>query len=184
MEDLLKELDIQLKTLRLDYYTHLKAPLTDAEINVLEKQYNMELPNDVKLLYKWKNGQYDNCYESFVNNSMFVTLQNSLYTAEDSTSMIGYDFEIENWWNEHWIPLFHNGAGDLICYDAGGCFTGNKGQIIEFWHADNDRNVIAPDLKTFIASIYNRTQIEEFDRYFAVESPKGYPLKFIVNKPL
>ena len=30
---------------------------------------------------------------------------------------------IDNWWNENWIPIFHNGGGGHICYDMIGIFT-------------------------------------------------------------
>lgn len=63
-----------------------------------------------------------------------IPLKEALDISQKLSAMIGTDFEIENWWNEHWIPVFHNGGGDYICYDTKGIFTGNKGQIIEFWH--------------------------------------------------
>lgn len=98
--------------------------------------------------------------------------------------MIGFDFEIENWWNAKWIPLFHNGGGDYICYDCEGTFTGNAGQIIEFWHADNDRNIIAPNLEAFLFqlnSYFEKNETAAFDEYFEVENIEGYPKKFIVS---
>lgn len=107
----------------------------------------MVLPGDLKTLYQWKNGQQQDCVGSFVTNSMFQPLEDVLKDNKVLTSMIGYDFEIENWWNAHWLPVFSNGGGSYICYDLKGVFTGESGQLVEFWKADNDRNVIAPDLK-------------------------------------
>lgn len=79
--------------------------------------------------------------------------------------------------------MFHNGGGDYICYDCEGTFTGNSEQIIEFWHADSDRNAIAPNLEVFLSQLntyFERNSIEDFDEYFEVEKVEGYPKKFIV----
>lgn len=184
MEKTLHKLDQNLSSLRPEFYKNLKESLKDTEIESLEKKYNIVLPEDLKALYKWKNGQESNDYESFVNNSMFLALDEALDIASENTSMIGFDFEIENWWNTKWIPLFHNGGGDYICYDCEGTFTGQPGQIIEFWHADNDRNSIAPNLETFLSqlnSYYESNEIKDFDEYFEIEKPAGYPKEFIVG---
>ena len=170
--------------MRPEFYSELNKPLNDSQLDKLEEYYKIKIPEDLRKLYKWKNGQNPNCYEAFVNNSGFVPLNQALDTASELTSMIGFDFEIENWWNENWLPIFQNGGGDSICYDLKGAFTAQKGQLIEFWHADNDRNVIAPKLQMFleqIISLYETTQKEEFDEYFEVEEIENYPLKFILE---
>lgn len=184
MNEVIKKLDNYLSTWRPEFYGSLRPPLEDNEIENLEKKYNVQLPDDLKMLYKWKNGQVDTDYSSFVNNSMFIPLEEALNTSSELTSMIGFDFEIENWWHAKWMPVFHNGGGDYICYDCGGLFTGQEGQIIEFWHADNDRNVIAPTLEAFISRLnhyFETNQPQDFDTYFAIEEIEGYPKKFIVE---
>lgn len=184
MKKQLELLDTYLRTARPDFYSKLNDPLKEDEIKALEERFNSELPDDLKALYQWKNGQKDECYNSFVNNSIFMPLEDAFDSAEELTSMIGSDFEVENWWNENWIPIFHNGGGDHICYDMGGTFTGQKGQLIEFWHADNDRNVIAPNLRSFVEAInqfYKAKEVEEFDEYFEIENIKDFPQRFYVE---
>lgn len=185
MQHQLTTLDQHLSQLRPELYTHLNAPLTAEAIAALEKTYAITLPEDLKALYQWKNGQRDDCYEAFVNNSSFLPLQEALEVAKEMTGMIGYDFDVENWWHAAWIPVFHNGGGDYICYDTEGIFTGRKGQLIEFWHRDGDRNVIAPDLESFLQAInqyYGETAPASFDDFFTLEKyAKGYPKKFYVK---
>lgn len=184
MNDLIQKLDNYLSLLRPDYYLELAPPLDDSQLDKLEAHYKIKLSEDLRTLYKWKNGQRADCYEAFVNNSMFIPLHQALYDASELTSMIGLDFEIENWWNENWIPIFQNGGGDNICYDLRGIFTGTQGQLVEFWHADNDRNVIAPSLEAFFSKIIEFYEIkakEEFDDYFTVEALASYPKRFIVK---
>lgn len=185
MNELLQELGKHIKNLRPEYYSALNQPLTDSEIDNLEKQFKIELPLDLQALYKWKNGQADNCYDAFVNNSMFSPLNQVFDTAQNLTSMIGFDFKIENWWNEKWLPIFHNGGGNYICYDLGGIFTGQQGQLIEFWNTDNSRNVIAPNLDTFIQTLINyfdTTPAADFNEFFSIKKNiPNYPQRFKVT---
>jgi cell wall assembly regulator SMI1 len=186
MQALLNRLDSYIAEKRAAYYTTLQPGLSAAEIADLEKQFNVTLPADLRALYQWKNGQHSDSYEAFVNNSMFVPLKNALETARELTAMIGSDFDLENFWHPAWIPLFDNGGGDYICYDTAGVFTGIKGQLIEFWHADNDRDTIAPDLTSFITSInqlYLSTDAADFDEYFEVKAQDGYPKGNFAGEP-
>ena len=184
MQKQLEVLNRLLQTANPKFYSELTPPLNETEIQVLEAKFNVTLPADLKLLYKWKNGQNQNCYKSFVNNSMFLPLEDSLAAAQELTGMIGLDFEIENWWNQRWLPIFDNGGGDLICYDLEGIFTGEKGQLIEFWHADNDRNVIAPTLESFIEAINHALETanpQDFGNDFEVDDINILPREFIVK---
>ena len=188
MKNELEVLDKNLKEKRPKYYAQLQKPLTMEGILVLETKYGVQLPEDVKTLYLWKNGQNYNCYEALVNNSTFEPLENVLNNAVESKEMIGYDFLIENWWNDNWLPLFANGGGDSICYDMKGVFTGNAGQLLEFWHADNDRTVIAPDLTTFLRiqnEYYQEVDSANYDEFFNISDRLvDFKESFIINKPI
>jgi cell wall assembly regulator SMI1 len=184
MKQDIEALDELLRKHRSQYYAQLNTPLTATEISALEAKYEVRIPAEVIALYSWKDGQDYDCSDAFVNNSMFIPLEAVLATAHEFNGMIGTDFEAENWWNENWFPIFHNGGGDYICYDSEGTFTGERGQLIEFWHADADRNVIAPSLGAFLeklVSYYQNTPPSEFDEYFEIGSTDGYPKSFVVE---
>ncbi len=184
MQQELQVLDKHLRVKRPEFYADLRKPLAEAEIDALELKFNLVLPADLKMLYSWRNGQDAETYDAFINNSMFMPLEEVLETAAELASMIGLDFEIENWWHRNWLPIFHNGGGCYICYDMGGLFTGQPGQLIEYWNEDNDRNVIAPDLASFIAALnqyYASVPAADFDDYFEIGEISGFPLSFIVE---
>lgn len=184
MDETIEKLDQYLQVLRPEFYSQLNNPLTDEQIDTLEDYYKLEIPTDLRILYKWKNGQNMNCYDSFVNNCMFIPLNQALFDASELNMMIGTDFEIENWWNENWIPIFQNGGGDSICYDVKGIFTGQKNQLIEFWHADNDRNIISGSLESFLTKLivfYEAKDNIDFDEFFRIRNIDGYPKRFIVE---
>lgn len=184
MKDTLDSLDLHIKNLRPDFYRDLQNPLNQQELEILEQRYVIQLPDDLKTFYQWKNGQRNTCYDAFINNSMFIPLEEALGIAQELTSLIGTDFEIENWWNERWIPIFHNGSGSYICYDQGGIFSGQEGQLIEYWNRDNDRNVIAPNLEGFLGLLndyYAHTPKEKFDDFFSIDATGEYPRRFRVK---
>ncbi len=188
MKTEITELDKHLRENRPKYYSKLNAPLSKEEISKLEKQYNVIIPSDLKELYLWKNGQEQECYENFVNNCMFEPLENVLEGNQELTDMIGYDFGIENWWNQNWLPIFSNGRGDYICYDLKGVFTEQKGQLIEYWNRENDRTVIAPSLKKIIEKLnlyYKNTPTIDFDETFSIQNDMNeWKRKYIVDKPI
>ncbi|TPN84746.1 SMI1/KNR4 family protein [Aquimarina algicola] len=184
----LNKLDENLKEKRPEYYKTLQLPLSDDAISNLEQTYKVVLPNDLKELYQWKNGQQYDCYASFVNNAMFQPLEEVLQISKEFNEMIGYDFQIKNWWNENWLPIFSNGGGSYLCYDIKGVFTNKVGQLIEFWKGDNDRNVIAPNLSEFLGALNTylvETPATEYDSYFDVSDRIGqWRTTFIVDQPL
>lgn len=184
MKETLKTLDKLLTELRPDYYAELNKGLGDFDMKAMEESFDIKLPKDLRALYKWRNGQSTDNMESLVNNSMFIPLHEALETMQELNEMIGTDFETENWWNEAWIPLFSNGSGDYICYDTEGIFSGQKGQIIEFWHGDNDRNVIAPNLETFLNALntyLEKTPEDELDEFFVIDDElKTYHKSYLV----
>ncbi|MEP2278258.1 SMI1/KNR4 family protein [Maribacter sp.] len=188
MKTELKKLENHLKEKRPEYYSKLQKPLSEAQILDLETTYEIKLPHDLKELYLWKNGQMSNCYQPFVNNSLFEPLEQVLSGNKEFTQMIGYDFEIENWWNKAWLPIFGNGGGSYICYDIEGIFTEQSGQLIEYWNEYDDRPVIAPDLLSFIEKLnqyYEETPMEEFDEYFDIgERISEWKKEFIVDKSI
>lgn len=188
MKSEIDKLDTNLKKQRPEYYSKLQKSLTEQEISELEIAYNKAIPHDLKELYLWKNGQRQDCYEAFVNNSMFEPLEFVLSGNQEFTEMIGYDFEIENWWNENWLPIFTNGGGSYICYDLKGVFTGQKGQLVEYWKGDNDRPVIAPNLTDFLSILnqyYESTSKDDFDEYLDIsEHITQWKKMFFVDKPI
>jgi hypothetical protein len=43
------------------------------------------------------------------------------------------------WWNERWIPITENGAGDSLCIDLEPASAGLKGQVIQYLHDHPER---------------------------------------------
>lgn len=154
MKTVITRLDEWLKRNRPDYYVQLLPGASDEEIRRLEQLIGQHLPESFKALYRWRNGQPTNCFDSFHDNKMLLNLKE----IADSWSVLkelleGGDFEIENWWRAGWLPFLHDGGGNHLCLDLEGTFTGHKGQLLEFWHDDYDRNVLYPDFDSYLETV-------------------------------
>ena len=102
----------------------------------------------------------------------FAPLSEVLRAKTELDGMIGYEFELENWWHPAWLPLFHNGGGDYIVVDLVGIHTGNRNQLLQVYHDWEYRPIVADDLQTFLAAAieYHGTKaIEEMDEFHIID---------------
>jgi cell wall assembly regulator SMI1 len=67
-----------------------------------------------------------------------------------------------------------------------GTFTGSVGQIIEFWHDDAARNIVAPSLESWLEDYVLLLEQEDWEYYRETgdkvfldweSNASGYPLK-------
>ncbi len=132
----------------------LAPGLTDDEITVYEKQLGVTFTPGIRALYRWRNGLLP---EHFAANIFGRYTLMSLERVISSQKMMNdlleqKAFKTSNWWRKTWVPLFDKGTGDLICWDPRGSFSGEPGQMIEFWHTDHDRKVLAPSFDGYLTA--------------------------------
>src|SRR5262245_32923021 len=60
---------------------------------------------------------------------------------------------VEDWWHARWVPLTHDGAGNHYCLDLNPGPKGRAGQIIQMWHDDPERPVVAPSYRAWLAAL-------------------------------
>ena len=51
MKETIQQLDLLLSTVRSEFYQYLKDPLDDKQVEALEEQYQLKLPEDIRVLY-------------------------------------------------------------------------------------------------------------------------------------
>lgn len=133
--DVLARIDRLLAEQRPGYYAQLQPPAGAEQLAQAEHAYGFALPDSLKELYGWKNGQPATCFESLsgMDSLMFVSLE----TALASYRMIS-DFDRRGefpagWWRRSWVPLLANGGGDFVCVDA------ETDRLIWYFHDDAAR---------------------------------------------
>lgn len=182
---LLLRLDASIRKNDPALYATLQAPLTEAEIQALEKKYKTEVPAELRELYRWKNGQrFDDNTKSLFGNKTFMTLEEALMNRDELNDLTTSEqtedqFKIRNWWRVSWIPVFENGGGDYLCFDTEGTFTGKPGQIVDYYHSETYRRVVSPSLSAFLEAIVNVVDknVEDEDDYTRAHYA-GYPRSF------
>jgi cell wall assembly regulator SMI1 len=139
---------------------NLQPGTTDEDIQSVENQLGVTLPQEMKALYRVHNGQAWNIgVAPFVRNLTLSPLdqvkENWVFLQEefDPDEM---EPEIDDaaikpvLWSPKWIPIAENGGGDYLCLDTDPSSSGTVGQVLYFWHDWGHRLVEAAGLFEFI----------------------------------
>ena len=143
MRDLIRRSDAWLKANRPDYYSILRPGVEDAALDAYQARFGLVLPPELRQLYRWRDGQDLGRSIALVHNHMFVPLAHSASDKEMLDGMIGADFEDPAWWRRGWVPFTESYGGDRYCVSLD-AEDGAPGQVIDFWHDEPTRNVLAP----------------------------------------
>ena len=153
-KDLIARLDKWLKKNRPEFYAGLHPGVTDKKLDELEARIGFDLPPTFRSLLRWRNGQDPEGGEPFWHNFDLISVEEiernwasltDLQEAEWSAS------DTPQWWGVGWVPFLAMGT-NCVCIDLQGSFTGKAGQVIEFWHADETRLILAPTLTDWLQS--------------------------------
>lgn len=190
MEPMLERLDKWLATNRVEYYQKLASGATETDLDELAELLDNSLPEGLRSLLQWRNGQDTRNFESIYYNYSLMGSEDIAEVVEMNNSMLAHgEFNQANWWNTQWIPFLQNGAGDYYCIDLAGSFGGTKGQVLEYNHDYEGRNIQHPDFAAWLQTLvegceqhlleYDDTGMqptsEEFDTLYEKINP-GYPI--------
>jgi cell wall assembly regulator SMI1 len=163
MKQLWQKLENHLREHNPELLADLNPPATDAQVRELEKQLEVTLPEDFVACLRAHDGQaglamplFDGY--RFLSISEIVT-ESQLWRNLLKTGMF-INFtprpqrEIADaWWSGSWVPFAVNDEGDCVCLDLAPTASGANGQIIQVWHDDGDRSVLADSLGEFVENI-------------------------------
>ncbi|UOQ75032.1 SMI1/KNR4 family protein [Hymenobacter cellulosilyticus] len=144
------------------------------------------MPEELRLWLGWHNGQQG--FESFVENNCLQSLGSAAETMRINRQLLeAGEFELANWWQPGWVPILENGGGDHVCVDLQGSFTGRAGQLLEHWHDWEPRNVLFPNLTSWLQAVVqtyeeageNGTELTDEDLVATeLKYPAGFPQEF------
>lgn len=172
----------------------LAPGLRDEEIEAHEHQLGVTFPEGMRALYRWRNGALPGQFAvSIIGRydlsplAQIAERQKMLNELLDQGS-----FKTSNWWRKTWLPVFDKGTGDLLCWDPRGSLGGSPGQVLEFWHTDHDRTVLAPSFDGFLTAYVDSLDaglwtydeedgLEDDDQFKALLAKRfpGYPFRAI-----
>ena len=153
VDSLIGKMDRWLATNRTDYYVALKPGATESALDAFESQFGIKLPVAFRSIYRWRNGQRDDCTTSLEDNFMFSSLESIAENKETMDGMIESDFDDPKWWRRSWVPFLDNGGGDHLCIDLSAEDGGTPGQILSFYHDWENRPIQFPSAEAWLANI-------------------------------
>lgn len=139
----------------------LSPGAAEEEIAATERFLGVSFPEDVRASFRLHDGQSGgpwlvrgcellslgrireewNAWKELLDRGTFENFRS------DSDGRV-----VEDWWHARWVPLTHDGAGNHYCLDLNPGPKGRAGQIIQMWHDDSERSVVAPSYRAWLAA--------------------------------
>lgn len=144
----LERLDAWLRAKRASYHASLGKGATPAELTAIEKAVGEPLPAALGELLRWKTGGKGRLIGNW--SLMRSGADVAAAITELGELLEAGDFDAPSHWSPKWVPFLENGGGDHVCVDIGASFGGAPGQVLEFWHSETMRPVLAPSLDAWL----------------------------------
>lgn len=137
----------------------LNAPVSEASLAELQAQVGVSLPDELLQLYRWHDGQIDECTGIFYGLS-FMPLARVLSewhvlakeAADEEEHDLGANAVVRSGLaNRHWIPFAEDRGGNFLAVDLMPGPAGCCGQVINFGRDEILQYALAPDVLSFIA---------------------------------
>lgn len=178
MQAAMARIDAWFSRERPDFYARLRPGLDDVEWEAFVEALGIRPPDAMRALYRWRDGQSSGTYENFIGSQMFMPSAAVLEAVRVMRELVeAGEFAKRNWWHPDWIPFLDNGGGDHWVVDTRGCIGGEDGQIVYFDHEEADREVLYPNLETFLNRV---AQSMVSERWVADDEswwPEGGPIE-------
>jgi cell wall assembly regulator SMI1 len=132
----------------------LAPGLMDDAIAAYEQELGVSFSEGMRALYRWRDGALpDRPGPCIIGRYALMSLREVAANQKTMNELLDQGtFKTKNWWRRTWLPVFSKGTGDFLCWDPRGSFSGEKGQLLEFWHTDHDRTVLAPSFDGFLTA--------------------------------
>jgi len=154
---LLLRLERWLTDHRPRYLQGLFPAASEADLNFLESALGACLPEELRTLLSWHNGQRPDFVGSFEQS---WNLMGTRAISEAKREMDGDNTGVaaKGGWQSTWIPLLDDDAGDYLCLDA----SQREAPVYAFWFGEAARPPIAPSLTTWLEDFVTGVERGEY----------------------
>jgi hypothetical protein len=142
MESLLLELDKLIKDKNPELYSELMT----SEESAL---FNSSIPEPLKQLWQWKNGQNPNYSGNFhaKTNEMLMSYQDASEVRGEFTDYVECGDISEENWKSDWLPFSENGGGNYMCLSL------SSGKVFYFDKYETSTGLRFPSLKAWLEDL-------------------------------
>jgi cell wall assembly regulator SMI1 len=138
--NLLARLERWLTQHRKRYAEGLLPGASAADLQGLRQALGVPLPEELRTLLAWHNGQSDDFIGGFERDWNLMTAQQIAATKQE------LDAAPNTGWQKAWVPFLGDGADNYLCLD-----TGQPGTPVRhFRHRAQEHPVIAPSLTAWL----------------------------------
>ena len=126
----------------------------------LDKTLALRLPDELKTLLAWRNGQNPESLACFESN---WHLMGADQIAQDKQTLLDPDAE-QTGWRTEWIPFLSDGYGNYICMDS----NKSPAPLRGFWLGNAEHAIVAESLSQWVADFADAVEagkyVEEHER--------------------
>jgi cell wall assembly regulator SMI1 len=155
---LLARLDQWLNDKRERFQQALQPGATAAECDALAAELGKPLPEPLRALLMWHNGQNPDVPGAFEQNWVLMS------TEEIADAKKELDEHPHEGWQKNWLPFLDDDNGDYRCLDLGSPAC----PVLECWRGRADHPVVAPSLsawlESFVAALERGAYAEDPER--------------------
>ena len=182
---ILADLEAALKSKAPRVLAELQPGLSNEEIAVLETKAGLHLPEEIRALYRWRNGSRsrDPHFDGPIPGHRFVPLAEALSLPTVISNQVAHApvvgraaFKIVAGHTKSWITLFDDGCGDGYFFDPKRKLQ--EGAVF-YRFAEDMTYVFFPSVKNLLAGV---VKSYERDAFTWKESPSGPSLNEDFNK--
>lgn len=151
---LLTRLEKWLAAHRKRYLEGLQPGADKATLDALEKIIGLKLPDSLRQLLAWHNGQS----EDFIG----CLVESWLLMSTDSIAAAKKDLDADaasTGWKTAWIPFLDDDNGNYVCLDT----SQAEAPVREFWVGNADHPVVAPSLAAWLEDVVSALERGEYD---------------------
>lgn len=189
--DLWNEYTVWLKQNLPQYAIYLNKPADELDFKMLQKEIDLELPNDLKQIYLINNGDHTNKIKQQVHMGCFLGFEflsieriiEEFKSWDDIRKMDWSDFYGSstpkgaikiNYVNSKWLPILKDGASNYIGIDYDPDLKGKIGQVINFGRDEDHKFVIANSFTEFMKIIINEKKVGSLNKAIILEEEGEY----------
>ncbi len=154
---LLDRLERWLARHRRNFLKGLQPGASPAEFDTLQKQLGQTLPQELRTLLSWHNGQGDSFIGGFEQDWLLMDCQSIAASKSD------LDQDPAAGWHPAWIPFLDNDAGDFLFLDT----SPTQAPVCWFSLDQTEKTVLAPSLESWL-----RDFVENVEKGNYVEDPE------------
>lgn len=148
-----------------------EKPATKGELDDLEDQLELVLPDVVRETLHFSNGSGDrsvfpygdylcSCKQIIEEWDFRLSMRTRSILSDAPIAQLGVIKDV--WWSDQWIPIISNGCGDCNVIDTDPAKGGIRGQFFEFSHEEGPYRLISNSLEEYLAGYASSLEAGEY----------------------